>query len=461
MRADDLRPLPIFDGLSDDRLEALLVAGTEVVIEPGTAYFREGEHADHWWVVVDGALELVRHIGREDVVVGRMDRPGRWAGGFRAWDEHGVYLATARGVEAGRLLRVPADDLQGLMQAWLPMAGHLIAGLYGTARSIEATARQRGALVTLGTLAAGLAHEINNPAAAASRAADELTSVSGLLLSSLGTMAAAGMTPEQFSSLDRLRQQIEPPTTLQDPLDVADREEELADWLVAHGVEQPWDVAADLATAGVGRDWCDGAAAELGPDVLAPSLRWVASTIREMTLLTEVRESTRRVSELVAAIKSYSQMDRGSLQSVDVRQGLESTLLILAPKLRGGVVVERDLADDLPPIDAYEGELNQVWTNLIDNAVDAMDGTGTLRLSTRLDGDAIVVGVADTGEGMPPEVVERAFEAFYTTKPVGKGTGLGLDIARRIVVDRHGGSIEVDSRPGNTVLRVRLPLRQP
>ena len=199
----------------------------------------------------------------------------------------------------------------------------------------------------------------------------------GLLLSSLGTMAGAGMTPEQFSRLDRLRQQIEPPTTLQDPLEVADREEELADWLVTHGVEQPWDIAADLATAGVGRDWCDRAAAELGPDVLAPSLRWVASTIRAVTLLTEVRESTRRVSELVAAIKSYSQMDRGSLQSVDVRQGLESTLLILAPKLRGGVVVERHLADDLPPIEAYEGELNQVWTNLVDNAVDAMDGTGT------------------------------------------------------------------------------------
>jgi signal transduction histidine kinase len=461
MRADDLRPLPIFAGLSDDRLDALLAAGTEVDIEPGTAYFREGEHADHWWVLVDGALDLVRHIGREDVVVSRMDQPGRWAGGFRAWDEHGVYLATGRGVVAGRLLRVPADDLHELTQAWLPMAGHLIAGLYGTARSIEATARQRGALITLGTLAAGLAHEINNPAAAASRAADELTSVGGLLLSSLGTMAGAGMTPEEFSRLDRLRQQIEPPTTLQDPLDVADREEELADWLVAHGVEQPWDVAADLAAAGVGRDWCDRAAAELGPDVLAPSLRWVASTIRARTLLTEVRESTRRVSELVAAIKSYSQMDRGSLQSVDVRQGLESTLLILAPKLRGGVVVERDLADDLPPIDAYEGELNQVWTNLIDNAVDAMDGVGTLRLSTRLDGDAIVVEVADTGEGMPPEVVERAFEAFYTTKQVGKGTGLGLDIARRIVVDRHGGTIEVDSSPGRTVLRVRLPLRRP
>ncbi|HET7800705.1 MAG TPA: ATP-binding protein, partial [Humibacillus xanthopallidus] len=156
----------------------------------------------------------------------------------------------------------------------------------------------------------------------------------------------------------------------------------------------------------------------------------------------------------------YSQMDRGSLQSVDVRQGIESTLVILGPKLRGGVVVERELGD-IPSIAAYEGELNQVWTNLIDNAVDAMEGSGTLHISTRREGDAVVVEVADTGEGMPPEVVERAFEAFYTTKPVGKGTGLGLDIARRIVVDRHGGAIEVDSEPGRTVLRVRLPIRRP
>jgi signal transduction histidine kinase len=458
MEADDLRSLPIFGGLDDEQIGSLLAAGTEVEIQPGEELFREGEHADHWWVLVDGALELVRHIGREDVVVGRMDEPGRWAGGFRAWDEHGVYLATARGIEPGRLLRVPAHELRELTHAWLPMAGHLIAGLYGTARSIESTARQRGALITLGTLAAGLAHEINNPAAAAARAADDLTSVSGRLLASLGSMAGRGMTPEQFSSLDRLRQEMDAPTTLQDPLELADREEELADWLVEHGVEQPWDIAADLATAGVARDWCDRAAAELGPDVLGPALRWVASTMRAMTLLSEVRESTRRVSELVAAIKSYSQMDRGSLQSVDVRRGLESTLVILAPKLRNGVVVERDLAD-LPQIDAYEGELNQVWTNLIDNAVDAMDGSGTLRVSTRRDGDAVVVEVADTGQGMPPEVVERAFEAFYTTKPVGKGTGLGLDIARRIVVDRHGGVIEVDSEPGRTVLRVRLPIR--
>jgi signal transduction histidine kinase len=176
-----------------------------------------------------------------------------------------------------------------------------------------------------------------------------------------------------------------------------------------------------------------------------------------MTLLDEVREATGRVSELVGAVRSYTQMDRASMQSVDVLEGLESTLVMLGHKLRDGVQVVREYDAELPRIEAYPGELNQVWTNLVDNAVDAMDGGGTLRLTTRTDADAIVVEVADTGGGMTPDVVARAFDAFYTTKDVGKGTGLGLDIARRIVVDRHGGTIDIDVRPGETVLRVRLP----
>ena len=185
----------------------------------------------------------------------------------------------------------------------------------------------------------------------------------------------------------------------------------------------------------------------------------MANTFSVATLLDEVKESTRRISELVAAVRSYSQLDRASLQRVDVTEGLDSTLVMLGHKLGDGVTVVREYDAGVPPIEAYAGELNRVWTNLIDNAVDAMEGMGTLRVATRADGDGVVVEIADTGPGMPPEVAARAFEAFYTTKDVGKGTGLGLDIARRIVEDRHSGTITIDSHPGATVLRVRLPVR--
>jgi len=202
--------------------------------------------------------------------------------------------------------------------------------------------------------------------------------------------------------------------------------------------------------------WCERAASALEGSALEPGLEWVASTLSAATLLIELKESTRRVSELVAAVKSHSQMDRASMQHIDVTDGLESSLVMLGHKLLG-VTVVRDYGADVPRIDAYAGELNQAWINLIDNAVDAMDGAGTLRLATRADGDAVVVEIGDTGPGMSPQVLARAFEAFYTTKDVGKGTGLGLDIARRIVVERHGGTIGIESQPGDTVLRIRLP----
>jgi signal transduction histidine kinase len=461
LELSDLRTVPLFDGLRDDQLEELLVGGAEVPIVPGDVVWLEGDRADYWWVVVDGALDLSRHIGREDVVVGRMDVPGRWAGGFRAWDEHGVYLATARGVVAGRLLRVPAERLHELANVWFPFAAHLVAGLYGTARSIEATARQRSGLVTLGTLAAGLAHEINNPAAAAARSSAELERACDGLLDALRQMATSGVTATQFGELDALRRELAPRTALPDPLETADREEELGDWLDRSGVARPWELAASLVSAGADIDWVERAAGVSPDDGLEASLGWVARTIDVSSLLAEVRESTRRVSELVAGIKSYSQMDRASHQRVDVREGLESTLLVMGPRLRPGITVVRNWGSDVPLVDGMPGELNQVWTNLVDNAVDAMDGVGTLTVTTRHDGDAVVVEVRDTGAGMPPEVQQRAFEAFYTTKEVGRGTGLGLDIAHRIVVERHGGSVEIESRPGDTRLRVRLPVDGP
>ena len=312
MRVDDLRSLSIFESLTDDQLAELIKDGTEIRIEPGIDLFHEGEHADFWWVLVDGAIDLVRHVGREDTVVARMDMPGRWAGGFRAWDEHGTYLATGRGARAGRVLQVPAEALRDRANAWFPFGAHLIAGLYRTARSVESIARQRMSLVTLGTLAAGIAHEINNPASAASRAVNALETECQMLLSSVGQLAEQQIAPEQFAALDRMRSEIKPGTVDLDPLVRADREQALAFWLNRQGVTRAWTIAPPLAAAGVDRDWCTRAAAVLDESALGPGLEWVASTLSVATLLSEVKESTRRISELVAAVRSYTQMDRAS-----------------------------------------------------------------------------------------------------------------------------------------------------
>jgi signal transduction histidine kinase len=459
MRVDELKPLAIFEGLTDDQLAELVEGGAEVSIQPGVDLFREGEHADFWWVLVDGAVDLVRHLGREDVVVARMDAPGRWAGGFRAWDQDGVYLATGRGVVGGRVLRVPADVLRQRANEWFPFGAHLIAGLYRTARSIESTARQRESLITLGTLAAGLAHEINNPASAATRAVDALETAGQALVSSVERLRD-DLSSAQFAALEALRREIDPQAANQDPLSRADAEQSLSSWLTRRGVAREWTIAPTFAAAGIDLAWCERAANVLDGPALQPGLEWVASTISVSTLLSELKESTRRISDLVAAVRSYSQVDRASMQRINLTDGLESTLVMLSHKLGDEITVVREYSAEVPTVEAYAAELNQVWTNLIDNAVDAMDGTGTLRVATRVEeGDNVVVEIGDSGPGMPPEVAARAFEAFYTTKDVGRGTGLGLDIARRIVVERHGGTITIDPQPGETVLRVRIPIR--
>jgi signal transduction histidine kinase len=459
---DELRSLSLFAGLDDDQLADLIEGGEVVRIEPTVELFREGEPADFWWVLLDGAIDLVRHIDREDTVVARMDVPGRWAGGFRAWDQQGVYLATGRGVIAGRVLRVPADVLRDRSNAWFPFAAHLVEGLYHTARLIESTARQRESLVTLGTLAAGLAHELNNPASAATRAVDELEAASQTMLASAERLIRGGISAERFAALDALRREIEQGTAPQDPIKVADREEVLSSWLVEHDVAREWVIAPVLAAAGVDVAWCERAATVLTESALEPGLEWVSSALSVASLLSEVKGSTRRVSELVAALRSYSQMDRASIQLVDITDGIESTLAVLGQRLTDNISVVRDYGTEVPRIEAYAGELNQVWTKVIENALDALDDAdaGTLRIRTRADGAYIVVEIGDTGIGMSPAVAARAFDAFYTTKPVGKGAGLGLDIARRIVNRRHGGTISIASRPGETVLRIRIPVTQ-
>ena len=460
MELDDLRGIGLFARTDDDQLRVLLENGSEVAFRPGDVVFRENDPAEYWWVLLDGALDLVRHVGREETRLGAMDVPGRWAGGFRAWDEHGAYLATGRATTAGRILRVPAGALLALWTDRFPLGLSLIEGVSRSARNYEAMARQREALVALGTLAAGLAHELNNPAAAATRAVDALGNAVDGMLSALRRLAAAPVTAEQFSRLDALRAELAPREG-ESAMDVADREDELSDWLTGHGVAREWQLAPALTSAGADVEWCDRMAEALGDARLDPGLDWVASTLSAAGLLDEVAESTRRISDLIAAMKSYSQLDRAAMQQTDVAEGLDSTLVMLAYRIPAGVAVVRDHDPQVPRIEALASELNQVWTQLIGNALDAMDGSGTLRVSTRLEHGDVVVEIGDTGAGMTPETQRHAFDPFFTTKGVGEGTGLGLDISRRIV-DRHHGEIAIDLRPGETVLAVRLPaVRRP
>jgi signal transduction histidine kinase len=457
MDLDDLRRIGLFADTDDDQLRALLGGGTEVSFERGDVLFTENHPAEYWWVLLDGVIELVRHVGRDETRLGAMDVPGRWAGGFRAWDEHGAYLATGRATSAGCVLRVPAGALRSLWSDRFPLGLSLIEGVSRSARNYETMARERETLAALGKLAAGLAHELNNPAAAATRAVDALGQSYAGLLSSLRRLAALPIRADQFARIDALRLELRPQPALDSPLDRADREDALADWLAARSVQQEWELAAVLAGAGADVDWCERVAEVTGDAPVEAALEWVASTLSATGLLEEVKESTRRISDLVAAVKSYSQLDRASMQVTDLAEGLESTLVMLAHRTPPDVTVVREYGADVPPIQALAAELNQVWTNLITNALDAMDGAGTLRVSTRLDQGTVVVEIGDTGTGMTPETQRHAFDPFFTTKGVGEGTGLGLDISRRIV-DRHRGEIGIAVQPGETVLRVRLPI---
>jgi signal transduction histidine kinase len=456
MDVDDLGRMGLFAGTGDDQLREILAAGTEVAFGPGDVLFQENQPADFWWVLLDGSIDLVRHVGRDETRLGAMDMPGRWAGGFRAWDEHGAYLATGRGADAGCILRVPAEDLRRVWTARFPLGLQLIEGVSRSARNYETMARQREALAALGTLAAGLAHELNNPAAAATRAVDALGHACEEMLASLRRLAAAPITADQFTDIDALRQELAPVPAVGSPLELADREDALSAWLSRHDVARDWELAPVLAGAGADVDWCERVAGALGDAPLESGLDYVASTLSATGLLAELKESTRRISELVAAVKSYSQLDRASMQQTQIEEGVESTLVMLAHRIPEGVTIVRDYGPDVPAIEALAAELNQVWTNLIANAVDAMGDRGTLRVATRMEKDAVVVEIGDTGPGMSPETKQHAFDPFFTTKGVGEGTGLGLDISRRIV-DRHGGQITIDTQPGETVLRVRLP----
>jgi signal transduction histidine kinase len=321
---------------------------------------------------------------------------------------------------------------------------------------------QRQQLLALGALSAGLTHELNNPAAAAMRATAALRGRVAGMRQKLAMLAKEDVDPRLLRLLVDVQEeavQAVPEAPKLTPIQESERENALNDWLDEHEAPNGWELAPIFVGAGITPEFLDKLAYQAPPAMLEGAVRWLAYTLETELLMNEITDSVTRISSLVAAAKQYSNMDRAPHERVDIHAGLKSTLVMLASKLEG-IEVVKDFDRSLPKAPVYAGELNQVWTNLIDNAVQAMNGHGTLTIRTSMDGDRVRVEIDDTGPGVPERLRQRIFEPFFTTKPVGQGTGLGLDISYRIVVGRHGGDLTVESQPGDTRFIVRLPLTE-
>jgi signal transduction histidine kinase len=455
----DLRPIDLFDDLADDELQQWVDAGVERHLEPGAVIERQDRSSAGLHLVLAGVIQgLVTENGRTEPV-GRHVAP-TWLGAIPVLTE-GTVGGVMQADGPVHLVTIPSSDALDLILSQRAVHRRVMAQIRPVMVRITQREQNRERLAALGTMAAGLAHELNNPAAAARRAASAMCEELAVLSSTVGHFVAAGVSREEAEELVALQQEALAAADQRTPLsalDAADAEDELRDALEDLGLADGWRYAEALAGAGLDASWPARVAASAGGATEA-AIAWVAASLTASGLASEIADSTERMSRLVGAVKSYAYMDQGDVVAVDVHEGLETTLVVLNHKLKHtGIDVVRHYDRDLPRLIARGGELNQVWTNLLDNAIAALGETGTITISTRQEGDCAVIDVADDGPGIPRELQDRVFEPFFTTKDVGEGTGLGLDMARRIVQERHRGSLSVESTPGRTVFSVWLPL---
>ncbi|MFD3932513.1 ATP-binding protein [Streptomyces sp. NPDC058614] len=461
---EELSKLFLFEKLDADQLDRLCREGRVELFEPGYVY-REGEPATCFFVLLEGNLVMSRRVGGDDVEINRSSQVGVYAGAMQAYlgggPDEKSYKGSLRVTEPSRFFILPAEVFAAVLREWFPMAVHLLEGLFFGSQNTQRTISQRERLLALGSLSAGLTHELNNPAAAAVRATSALRDRVAGMRHKLGVIATGPYKRVTLETLveiqERTADQVAKATPLS-PLEASDREDALADWFDDHDIAGGWQLAPTFVQAGLDTDWLDQVAAAVDEETLEGAVRWLNYTVETELLMNEIEDSTTRISHLVDAAKQYSQIDRAPYQVADVHELLDSTLMMLSGKIGSGIRVVKEYDRTLPNIPAYPSELNQVWTNLIDNAVSAMGGEGELTVRTALDGDQLLVEFRDTGPGVPAEIRDRIFDPFFTTKPVGEGTGLGLDISWRIVVNKHHGSLHVESVPGDTRFQVRLPL---
>jgi len=470
---DELRTLFLFEALTDDQLQTLCENGHIAVFEPGPIV-TEGDPATCFYVLLDGEVVMSKRSGGVDIETGRTSQRGVYCGAWSAYvpgEEH-LYEASVRVTKPSRFFVLDADAFARFMQSQFPMAVHLLEGQKVGGLRQRQIIGQREKLLALGTITAGLTHQLNNPAAAISRDVANLRENVGKMRHKLAMLADGKFTPEALRVLvsmqDEVAEQVAKSKAQQlTALETSDREDQIGDWLEDHGIAGGWDYAPTFVEAGLDTDWLERVEASIDAvdcsATLQSAIGWLKYTIDTELSVNRIAEASKRISALLAGTKQYSQMDRAPYQSADIHELLFSTLMMFGGKVGkdGPVRVVKELDTSLPELLCYPGDLNQVWTNLIENAIQAMGGTGTLTVRSMREGEFVRVEICDDGPGIPDDIVERIFTPFFTTKPFGEGTGLGLDLAWRIVVEKHHGNLRVESRPGDTRFIVLLPVVAP
>lgn len=453
-----MRRLPLLEGLAEDDLEQLYEMSSIVTVPAGTLLMREGEPGDTLYIIVDGELEILKGEGSAEQVIANR-RAGEVVGEMAVL-ERAPRFASARTLRDSRLLVIDQAAFATLLSCSSTATLTILNTVVSRLRNTESMLVHQEKLAALGTMAAGLAHELNNPAAAITRSSSQLRDGLATWERSVTEVANLELNDRLAELRTELSRRAAQPPRL-DALSRSEQEDALQAWLEAGGLEPAWELAPVLVAAGWSREALEAVAASFTAEQVPAVVRWLAAGAGLFALLEDTRTSAAAISGIVKAVKSYAYLDQAPVQEIDVHEGLENTLTILKHKMSGGITLKRDYARDLPRIEAYGGELNQAWTNIIDNAIDAMQGQGELTVRTHARRHQVVVEFRDNGPGIPPEIQPRIFEPFFTTKAQGSGTGLGLHIAYNIVVHRHQGQLRVTSEPGFTCFQASLPITLP
>ena len=453
--AQELSRFSAFADLPEDQIAWFLSQSQEVNLKAGEVYARQGDPPESMFVLVEGEFEWRGEFGGETIAIS--GKVGDVTGAL-PFSRMKQFTVTGRSVSGGRILRFPASRFPDLLQRMPELAKRLVGVMSDRIREATRIEQQRDRLAGLGKLSAGLAHELNNPASAAKRAAAQLREALHRIKEASLQLGRRELTPTQKSEIEKLEssftQRDEPPP---DALTISDLEDQIDSLLRNHGQNDLWQLAAEFAQRGIRPSAIESLFENLEAGTARAALVRIAASLEIASLLQEIESSTSRISDLVGAIKEYTFMDQSPVQNVDIVKSLETTLTIMNHKLKRGVTVQRDYQPVPLLVNSFGSELNQVWTNLIDNAIDAMNGKGELRVRTYRDDGCVVVEIADNGPGISAEIKSHIFEPFFTTKGVGEGTGLGLDTVQRIV-KKHKGNIQVTSKPGDTRFQVFLPL---